>query len=294
MNASRRFLERAKKFIYRNARPLDFARWKFHFENGSAEEVLEILSAYQNRDGGFAHAVEPDLWNIVSTPAGVWAASEILREIGFSDSSHPIVQGMLEYLASGKDFENNRWQFSVPSNRCYPHAAWWEEQNGGVALDPTPALAGFVLKHAEQNGALYRRARGIAVKSIFEYVVQKPQDAPSLRCYLELLGDTQELEEFGALNMAFFKRRLYRAVKQAAESGKNKPSQFFENGKRVFEICGEDLCKAEAEAVQTAQLPDGSLPVSGQWWTDYKQAEIAQNWWKCSLLISALLFIEAI
>ena len=123
MKPSRHFLECAKKFIYRNARPLDFARWKFHFENGSAQDVLEILAAYQNPDGGFAHAIEPDLWNIVSTPAGVWAAAEILREIGFSDASHPVIQGMLRYLASGKDFQNNRWQFSVPSNRCYPHAA---------------------------------------------------------------------------------------------------------------------------------------------------------------------------
>ena len=52
----------ARTFIYRNARPLDIVRWQYHFENGSKEEVLTALAAYQNADGGFGHALEPD-WN---------------------------------------------------------------------------------------------------------------------------------------------------------------------------------------------------------------------------------------
>lgn len=54
---------KAKRFIYRNARPLDFARWQYHFENGSKEAFLDALSYYQNNDGGFGHAIEPDAWN---------------------------------------------------------------------------------------------------------------------------------------------------------------------------------------------------------------------------------------
>lgn len=45
--------KKAKGFVYRNARPLDLARFRFHFENGSADEVLYALSFYQNDDGGF-------------------------------------------------------------------------------------------------------------------------------------------------------------------------------------------------------------------------------------------------
>lgn len=36
--------QKAKEFIYRNARPLDFARWQYHFEDGSKEAVLNALS----------------------------------------------------------------------------------------------------------------------------------------------------------------------------------------------------------------------------------------------------------
>lgn len=43
----------ARNFVYRNARPLELARWKYLFEGGSREEVLTALASYQNDDGGF-------------------------------------------------------------------------------------------------------------------------------------------------------------------------------------------------------------------------------------------------
>ena len=45
--------EKAKAFMYRNARPLDLARFQYHFEHGSKESVLNALNYYQNEDGGF-------------------------------------------------------------------------------------------------------------------------------------------------------------------------------------------------------------------------------------------------
>ena len=55
--------QKARKFIYHNARPLDIARWQYHFEGGTKEAALTALAAYQNEDGGFGHALEPDCWN---------------------------------------------------------------------------------------------------------------------------------------------------------------------------------------------------------------------------------------
>ena len=52
--------EKARTFVYRNARPLDLAIWQYHFENGSKEAVMHALSAYQNPDGGFGHGLEAD------------------------------------------------------------------------------------------------------------------------------------------------------------------------------------------------------------------------------------------
>ncbi len=117
--------QKAQNFIYRNARPLDLARWQYHFENGSKEGVLTALSYYQNRDGGFGYALEADAWNPNSSPIQTWAATEILREIAFQDQEHPIIQGILKYLNSGKDFNGEFWYTVVRSNQDYPHAPWW-------------------------------------------------------------------------------------------------------------------------------------------------------------------------
>lgn len=129
--------KKAKGFVYRNARPLDLARFRFHFENRSADEVLYALSFYQNDDGGFSYAIEPDNWNESSTPIGTWAATMILREIGFSDTSHPIISGILKYLDSGKDFADGKWFNTVPGNNDYPHAVWWKCE-GADCLRITP------------------------------------------------------------------------------------------------------------------------------------------------------------
>ncbi|NLL33698.1 MAG: hypothetical protein GX257_00125, partial [Clostridiales bacterium] len=115
--------EKARTFIYRNARPLDFARWQYQFENGSKEAVLNALSFYQNEDGGFGHALEADSWNPNSSPIQTWVATENLYEIGFSNSSHPIIAGILSYLESGKDFNGRFWYNTVKSNNDYPVSA---------------------------------------------------------------------------------------------------------------------------------------------------------------------------
>lgn len=76
---------KAKEFIYKNARPLDFARWQFLFEDGSRENVLSILKMYQNEDGGFGHALEADCWNPDSSPVQTWAATQIIREVDLKE-----------------------------------------------------------------------------------------------------------------------------------------------------------------------------------------------------------------
>lgn len=49
---------RLRKLVCRCARPLDYAKWKYLFENGSCDDYLSVLASYQNTDGGFGHNLE--------------------------------------------------------------------------------------------------------------------------------------------------------------------------------------------------------------------------------------------
>ena len=137
-----------RNWLYRNARPLDIARWQYHFENGSKEAVLEALATYQNENGGFEHALEADAWNPNSAPIQTMCATEILREISFSDRQHPIIKGILKYLDSGAEFNGKLWNNTVLSNNDYPHAPWWHTNSKSAChtdYNPTACLAGFAL-----------------------------------------------------------------------------------------------------------------------------------------------------
>ncbi|MBI4926641.1 MAG: hypothetical protein HY835_02670, partial [Anaerolineae bacterium] len=62
---------RAADFIWKNARLLDRRLFAFDFLDGSAEAVVSALAAYQNADGGFGNALEPDKRTPYSTPVDV-------------------------------------------------------------------------------------------------------------------------------------------------------------------------------------------------------------------------------
>jgi hypothetical protein len=74
-----------ERWFYRNARPLDMARWKYHFEGGSADDVARIMECYQAADGGLGNGIEADLWNPRPCPATTARGIGLLHEVGFDD-----------------------------------------------------------------------------------------------------------------------------------------------------------------------------------------------------------------
>lgn len=297
-------LKKARNFVYRNARPLDLARWEFHFEGGSPDRVLECLSAYQNEDGGFGHALEPDCWNPNSNPIAVWAAAQRLREIGHGDGDHPVVRGILRYLDSGKDFAEGKWFNTVPSSNDYPHAVWWTCE-GGTGLpdnNPTVSLAGFILRFAAKDSSLYQKGRQLAVQVLDGFMAEPEKEMHTLRCFLDLLCWCEETPGFDAFDLGGFRARLYEAISLVVcrEPEKwyteyvCKPSFFFEQSCRLFEIIGRGLLEAEGRMILEQQLEDGSYPITWNWWTEYQEAEISANWWKSSIIVDNLRYIKAL
>lgn len=47
-----------RQWMYRNARHVEVCLWNYLFENGTKEAVINALSFYQNKDGGFGNALE--------------------------------------------------------------------------------------------------------------------------------------------------------------------------------------------------------------------------------------------
>lgn len=295
--------EKAKVFVYRNARPLDLARWKFHFEGGSKEEVLKILSFYQNADGGFGHGIEADFLNPNSSPMATWAATEILNEIG-ADKAHPIVTGILRYLSSGADFDENQnqWLNTVSSNNDYPHAIWWEYgDKSDFNYNPTAALTGFVLKYADKNSEIYDKCCKIAQQAIDWFLNSVPFYEQHVTCCFINLFKTLKEKNVISADLSEFEQKLIEEVNYNICSEKEKwateyvtkPSDFNITQDSIFFKDNAELAKYECEYIKSAQLPDGSFPVPWQWWNDYTEFYISANYWKSIIIIKNMLYLKA-
>ena len=293
----------ARSFIYRHARPLDFARFRFHFEGGSREDVLTALAAYQNADGGFGHALEPDFWNPASTPIATWSATCILREVGLRDAAHPIVQGILRYLSSGQDFEDGMWYTTVASNNGHPHAVWWtcSGDKGTPHDNPTVSLAGFALRFAPTGSPLHCKAQAIAARAAAAF--QKApisDDEHTTSCYAELLGYMEEAAPVPGVDLPAFRKAIHAAVNDAIckEPARwfteyvCKPSKFCAVLPGFLSVVPPSLCREEAALLAAMQGADGSWPVTWEWHTPYAEFRISADWWRSVIIIENLLYLR--
>jgi hypothetical protein len=115
----------AARFVAGAARLLDRHRHAALLEGGRREPVLAALRAYQNPDGGFGHALEPDLRAPGSQPGATLYALEMLAELeAFAD---PMVAGALRWIA-GVAAADGGVPFVVGDVGAWPHAPWWQPE----------------------------------------------------------------------------------------------------------------------------------------------------------------------
>ncbi|MDD3242778.1 MAG: hypothetical protein PHD32_03515 [Eubacteriales bacterium] len=159
---------RLRKLVYRNARPLDYTMWKYLFENGSADDFLGVLSAYQNEDGGFGHNLECNNWNPDSSPYTVCIALDYLDVAGDAagGAKDAMVSGIIKYLASGAYLLADGWvgMQGVPGNNAYAHMPWFHfspEKAAQADVGVTKRLSDFILRYADKGSDIYSRAAGL-------------------------------------------------------------------------------------------------------------------------------------
>ena len=137
----------ASKWIKRNARPLECARWSYLFENGTQEDVIHKLEAFQNEDGGFGHGLEPDISMPDSSAIATWTACQVLMEVNVAPS-HPIVQKTIQYLVNSYDSKLGYWWTVTPNFNDYPHAPHWayrENVQESWMFNPSVELASYMI-----------------------------------------------------------------------------------------------------------------------------------------------------
>ncbi|MCK9328634.1 MAG: hypothetical protein M0Q94_02030 [Candidatus Cloacimonetes bacterium] len=291
--------EKARTFVYRNARPLDAARFEFLFENGPKEQVLKCLACYQNPDGGFGHALEMDCLNPNSSPMQTWAATDIIRELGIT--RHPIIDRIISYLESKADFSGSLWYKSLASNKEYPHAPWWEtdaDTTGGDDYNPSASLAGFLVRYSPEESSSFKLGLRIteeAEKALLDCRLPHQMNMVNLdemREDLESKGmNTSELE---AALSPIITEMIEHDTSLWGKEYVDMPSWHIQSSDSPWLEPNRAIAEAERAFLIKTQLEDGSWPITWTWKDYPEQWAITKNWWKSERIIRNLRFIRAL
>ncbi|MCH1983292.1 hypothetical protein MCG98_12035 [Ruminococcus sp. OA3] len=296
-------------WVLRNARPLDLALWKYYFEDGQREDIIDALACYQNEDGGFGNGIEPDCWNRESSPYATMIAMGMLRKTGFMEQEgdrHPIVQGIFRYLESRVHCDGEGWHFCIPSNSECPRAPWWtysEESNNIQSMGITASICAFILLYDSRKSSLYNRAR-----SYTEMILKKAAGTSEFgemgaAAVWRLLGDLIQCGLYASFACDSLMERITEAVDSSIERNQEKwafytprPSEFIWGPDSPLYKKNKDIVKKELDYLIDTRTPGGVWNITWSWYDlgemYAKEFAISENWWMASKALDNVCFLK--
>jgi hypothetical protein len=181
-------IDAAERFLAANARVLERREFERLFARGEVGPVRDAVAAYQNADGGFGHALEPDGRCPDTQPLAIEFALHALYDAEAWDPA--LAEAACNWLAAHAPAEGGA-VFVVPSIHGWPHAPWWVPEEGDPAsLITTGLLAGSL--HA--GGAKHPwldRATDLLWTRIGPLTATSPYDVRGLLWFLAHVPDRE-------------------------------------------------------------------------------------------------------
>jgi hypothetical protein len=264
-------LAAAEQFMLRTARILDRRRWALRFGDGPAEPVLDALRAYRNPDGGFGHALEPDLRGPDSQPLPAWHALMVLAE---ADAlGDPMTTGLLGWL-DGTAGPDGGVRFMLPSGLDHPRAPWWQtDQDSPGSLLATGLLAAELLRHGVEH-PFTGRATAFCWNEIDSLGEADAYTAISALAFLDAVPDRDRAERaMDRLGPLILEQKL--VTLDPDEQGETHfPLEFAPRpdsiGRRLFD---DATIERHLDALVAGQQPDGGWTFSFPVWTPATEPE---------------------
>jgi hypothetical protein len=259
-------LDAAADFVWRTGRLIDRHRFAHQFLGGDRAPVLAALAAYQNPDGGFGNALEPDLRGPASQPETLEVAFWVLDGVDAMDD--PMVTAACDWLAGASTAEGGV-PFVLPSALEHPRAPWWQTgQDPPASLVPTAAVAGLLHKHRVDHPWL-APATAWTWRAVDAIEQTSPYEVRSVLPFLEHVPDRERAEaalwRVGDLTLA----QGLVALDPAAEGEVHGPLEFAPGpdsmARRLF---ADEVIEAHLDHLLASQRPDGGWTVNFPAWTE--------------------------
>ncbi len=177
--------------MWLTARVLEQRRFAYHFLNGGADAVETALDAYRNEDGGYGHALEPDLRGPVSQPLHTAHALRVLDAIGRCGGQR--VERVCRYLTS-VSAPDGALPAIHPSQRGYPAAPFVS-----VVADPpsellaTGPVVGLLHRNKVWHAWLFR-ATDFCWQAVDSLEKSHPYEVEAAVAFLDSVPDRSRAE----------------------------------------------------------------------------------------------------
>lgn len=295
-------LNHIASWIHRNARELEIAIWKHHFENGNKEDVVNALMYYQNEDGGFGNAVDPDNWNVNSLPMATLFTINILKDIEFYDMQHPIYLGIKKYIDTELNFPDE-CAFTVPTNIDYPHASYYNHDENYNRTESTGVILGFssfIIEHYGDS-KIYSETLELVPK-MMEHLYSDNLGDMGPTGYISLINSMKH-KQIQGYDYEKLDLRLKELVNNSIQRNPEqwpyygyRPSDYIKSKDSIFYEDNKDIVNVELDFLQDT-LPENDVwPISWSWFENNekypKESIISGAWWKSIKAIERAKFLK--
>ena len=252
-------LDAAKRFVYANARALDRAIFDRLYLGGHAERVLAALDVYRNADGGFGHALEPDVRAPSSQTIHTLTALELLRDAQVR--APQVADGCCDFLASIADPEG-ALPALLPDALDHPAAAHWQ---GPFSTEPRLGWTFALVAELSWHGARhpwFQRARDVCLAAVDDFHSEEAHELLYLMRFAGRVldgdrGDCELARRYEALERAAF----FAAGTPVSRYGLT-PLHYAPSPDTPARRCFDDaLIEAHLDDLLDAQQADGGWPI---------------------------------
>ena len=276
---------RAREYLYANGRLLDRRRFEVHFEGQDPAGAVAAVLAHRNRDGGFAHGLEPDTRTPHSQPLDTWIALELLADLGVPPGE--VASSACEWLASIAP--DGGVPTLLPTIVGYPRASHWAENDEyAPSLLPTADVAAVLRRW----GVEHLFVDGATEWCLAHLDSETPTGAHEIRSGLTLLAEVPEDARTSSLVerlvAALPSADWYRSDPESPEYGVTPLEIAPTPGSRWRSLFDGGIVEAHLDRLERDQRPDGGWTVT---WQPAEGASMLDC--RSAVTIEALITLEA-
>lgn len=281
--STRTILDRASDFIWLNARLLERRLFAHLFLGGAREPAVAALRAYQNEDGGFGNALEPDKRAPASQPIDQEMGLRALDDAGFDAA---VAGPVCDFLMTITTAEGGV-PFTTPSVNAYPHQEWWASpEEPPASVNPTASIAGLLHKRGFDHPWLgpateycWRAIEGGRAREVHELL--------AVVLFLEHVPDRDRAAR--AIDQLKDRILAETALDFDAPGYVKKPLEWAPAPSSLCRrLFSDDAIAAHLAALASSQQPDGGWPIT---WPSLSPAQEAE--WRGMVTLSALKTLRA-